>query len=151
MTSAIDNRQAPFQLPCGPPTAQICGMLHGIAPDAEALSPMRPRDAIRADPVATSAQFLPMDAHLRATTRSFHYNIYLSFHRAPALRPEPCTRERVLDIQNPIASQRYVTGGITNGLACSRTVGRPRDAQRRQRFVFGFLIIHHFYQVPTSA
>ncbi|KAJ1628098.1 hypothetical protein T492DRAFT_908730 [Pavlovales sp. CCMP2436] len=39
-----------------------------------------------------------------------------SFHRAPALRPEPCTRTR-----------------------------------RLQRFVFGFLIIHHFYQLPTSA
>ncbi|KAJ1620029.1 hypothetical protein T492DRAFT_1080765 [Pavlovales sp. CCMP2436] len=60
-------------------------------------------------------------------------------------RPAPCTCKRVLDIQNPIDSQRYVTGGITNGLACSRTVGRPRVAQRRQRFVFGFLIIHHFY------
>ncbi|KAJ1639739.1 hypothetical protein T492DRAFT_899006 [Pavlovales sp. CCMP2436] len=39
-----------------------------------------------------------------------------SFHRAPALRPAPCTRKR-----------------------------------RLQRFVFGFLIIHHFYQLPTSA
>ncbi|KAJ1621245.1 hypothetical protein T492DRAFT_1071806, partial [Pavlovales sp. CCMP2436] len=29
----------------------------------------------------------------------------------------------------------------------------PRSgvAQRLQRFVFGFLIIHHFYQLPTSA
>ncbi|KAJ1619571.1 hypothetical protein T492DRAFT_915886 [Pavlovales sp. CCMP2436] len=39
-----------------------------------------------------------------------------SFHRAPALRPAPCTRKR-----------------------------------RLQRYVFGFLIIHHFYQLPTSA
>ncbi|KAJ1640633.1 hypothetical protein T492DRAFT_854576 [Pavlovales sp. CCMP2436] len=52
-----------------------------------------------------------------------------SFHRAPALRPAPCTRKRVLGIQHPIASQRY----------------------RLQRFVCGFLIIHHFYQLPTSA
>ncbi|KAJ1640423.1 hypothetical protein T492DRAFT_929990 [Pavlovales sp. CCMP2436] len=74
-----------------------------------------------------------------------------SFHRAPALRPAPCTRKRVLDIQNPIASQRYVTAIVTNGLACSRTVGRPRVAPRLQRFVFGFLVIHRFYQLPTSA
>ncbi|KAJ1638003.1 hypothetical protein T492DRAFT_947259, partial [Pavlovales sp. CCMP2436] len=69
----------------------------------------------------------------------------------PALRPAPCTRKRVPGIQNPIAFQRYVTAGITNGLACSHTVGRPRVAQRLQRFVFGFLIIHHFYQLPTLA
>ncbi|KAJ1635304.1 hypothetical protein T492DRAFT_967516 [Pavlovales sp. CCMP2436] len=60
-----------------------------------------------------------------------------------------------LDVSAPSApsidSQRYVTAGITNGLACSRTVGRPRVAQRLQRFVSGFLTIHHFYQLPTSA
>ncbi|KAJ1631732.1 hypothetical protein T492DRAFT_993957 [Pavlovales sp. CCMP2436] len=54
-----------------PPTAQIGGMLHGITPGAEALSPMGPREAVRADPVTTSAQILPMDVHLRAATRSF--------------------------------------------------------------------------------
>ncbi|KAJ1636973.1 hypothetical protein T492DRAFT_955472 [Pavlovales sp. CCMP2436] len=99
----------------------------------------------------TSSTAPPRGCSRHARANSFGSLFNQSFHRAPALRPAPCTRTRVLDIQNPIASKRYVTAGITNGLACSRTVERPRVAQRLQRFVFGFLLIHHFYQLPTSA
>ncbi|KAJ1637976.1 hypothetical protein T492DRAFT_859283 [Pavlovales sp. CCMP2436] len=129
-----------------------------------------------------------------------------SFHRAPALRPAPCTRkqrrlcsalgflrifhfyrtgprqrarvphpaaqffvlctrEQVHGIQNPVASQQHADGETTDELVRSRTVARPRvvgrqfdpfgsrsnsfgslfNQSRRRRFVFGFLIIHHFY------
>ncbi|KAJ1637293.1 hypothetical protein T492DRAFT_954115, partial [Pavlovales sp. CCMP2436] len=53
-----------------PTDRKNCGMLHGIAPDAEALNPMGPRDAVCDDPVTANAQILPMDVHLRAATRS---------------------------------------------------------------------------------
>ncbi|KAJ1632200.1 hypothetical protein T492DRAFT_868657 [Pavlovales sp. CCMP2436] len=109
-------------------------------------------------PMNSLARALPGSLALRSDfdpfgslSNSFGSLFNQSFHRAPALRRAPCTRKRVLDIQNPIDSQRYVTAGITNGLTCSRNVGRLRVAQRRQRFVFGFLIIHHFYQLLTSA
>ncbi|KAJ1632909.1 hypothetical protein T492DRAFT_904640 [Pavlovales sp. CCMP2436] len=56
-----------------------------------------------------------------------------SFHRDPALQPAPRTRERSFD-RAPALRPAPCT--------CKR---------RLQRFVFGFLIIHHFYQLPTSA
>ncbi|KAJ1627077.1 hypothetical protein T492DRAFT_877303, partial [Pavlovales sp. CCMP2436] len=73
-----------------------------------------------------------------------------SFQRALALQPAPRTRERFY----PFGSLPNSFGSLFNQSFHRAPALRPTPCtrkRRRQRFVFGFLIINNFYQLPTSA
>ncbi|KAJ1631666.1 hypothetical protein T492DRAFT_994179, partial [Pavlovales sp. CCMP2436] len=63
----------------------------------------------------------------------------------PVLPPRPRSAARALHAQT---SSRH---SKPYRFAAIRHRWWPRVAQRLHRFVFGFLIIHHFYQLPTAA
>ncbi|KAJ1628013.1 hypothetical protein T492DRAFT_875844 [Pavlovales sp. CCMP2436] len=107
---------------------------------------------------------LPRKAVVHTAIGHLHHGrfIYYLIHRASARLLAPCAREQVYGIQNPnppsseLARARRLGsfGSFFNQSFQRAPALRPEPCTHRrrlQRFVFGFLIIHHFYQLPTSA
>jgi len=83
-----------------------------------------PRDALRADPVAASAQILPMNVHLRAATRSFCTQAIPRAHRACSARP--ARRSGVQRSKHPLA---HLSGRIPETRRPTRALHAAHSAR----------------------